>query len=288
FVERYKLGECLGSGGFGFVCSAFSKLNEEVAVKFILKEKVPNGSWTRDETLGIVPKEIYLLKHLNHPNIIRFLDAFEDHLYFLLVTELHGGSWSQLRPNSPEDSSSPQALRRRPSSDLFECIELLKSLSEPQARHVFQQLLDVVAHLETFGILHRDIKDENILIDDNFNVKLIDFGSASFANQVSDRLFLGTLQYAAPEILEGRQHQGAKCEVWSLACCLYIMLVGEAPFETPRDVRSSKPTALRERSPSLSQPCKELLTWMFEKDPWRRPTITQILNHPWVLDARSA
>ncbi|KAI9358644.1 kinase-like domain-containing protein [Zopfochytrium polystomum] len=302
FTARYELGDCLGSGGFGFVCAAYvrmfdqdpavpPRLGREVAVKFVLKEKVPASAWARDETLGIVPNEIYLLKHLSHPNIIGYLDAFEDKLYFLLVTELHGGSWSQLLRNSqapgvtPTPTATGTALPRRASSDLFECIELLRFFTEAQARHVFRQLASAVAHLDSFGIVHRDIKDENILIDDNFNVKIIDFGSASFLDQETDRLFLGTLQYAAPEILDGRKHQGPECEIWSLACCLYIMLVGEAPFESLRDIRLSPPLAPRDPNVAISPRCSHLLGWMFEKDPSRRPTIAQVMNHPWLLSS---
>ncbi|KAI9337911.1 kinase-like domain-containing protein [Zopfochytrium polystomum] len=296
FSLRYAIGDCLGSGGFGFVCAAAvrGKPGVEVAVKFILKEKVPVGTWARDEQLGIVPTEIYFLKRLNHPNIIKFIDCFEDALYFLLVTEVHGGSWSGLCPKPPAEiasdpsvpSSSAQdpAFARRASCDLFECIELLKNFTEPQAQYVFRQLISVVAYLESVGVLHRDIKDENVLINDSFEIKLIDFGSASFVtpHKRGERMFLGTLQYAPPEILEGRCHQGAKCEVWSLACCLYIMLVGEAPFTSLNEVRLSPPRSPRDRSIEFSPQCENLLAWMFEKDPARRPSISQVLFHPWL------
>jgi serine/threonine protein kinase len=215
---------------------------------------------------------------------------------------------------SPVGSSG--ILNRRSSCDLFECIELMERFTEAQARHVFRQIASAVAYLASLSIVHRDIKDENILIDDHFNVKLIDFGSASFLGLSQRRsgsslhhhyhhqnpnsnhqhhhqpqqqqqpqpqqMFLGTLQYAAPEILEGRQHQGLECEVWSLACCLYIMLVGEAPFESLRDIRLSAP--MRPRNPNIvfSPMCAHLLAWMFEKDPARRPSIVQVLNHPWL------
>lgn len=183
----------------------------------------------------------------------------------------------------------------------------MERFNETQARHVFRQIADAVSYLGSLSIVHRDIKDENILIDDHFNVKMIDFGSASFfgsvgttaaaaavrmgsasagaaaaAQQQQQQMFLGTLQYAAPEILEGRQHQGPECEIWSLACCLYIMLVGEAPFESLRDIRTSPPMRPRNPNVQFSPLCAHLLAWMFEKEPRRRPTIAQVLNHPWL------
>ncbi|KAJ3197605.1 hypothetical protein HDU67_003695, partial [Dinochytrium kinnereticum] len=266
FLRRYRLGACLGSGGFGFVCVATRIADGiEVAVKFILKEKVPRTNWVRDEVLGVVPMEVFVLRRIRHENIIRYVDYFDDPAYCLLVTELHGGNWSgastttssavpslsqtSISSNAPPTPVSPAlmtppALQRRNSCDLFECIELMERFTEEQAKHVFRQIASAVAYLSSNGIVHRDIKDENILIDDSFNVKLIDFGSACFMSH-HDGLFLGTLQYAAPEIFEGHRNRGAECEVWSLGCCLYIMLTGEVPFPTPHDVRFSRPQPLR-------------------------------------------
>ncbi|KAJ3179282.1 hypothetical protein HK101_010053, partial [Irineochytrium annulatum] len=317
FTRRYNIGPCLGSGGFGFVCSAMRHSDgSEVAVKFILREKVPATAWARDEVLGVVPLEVYMLRRINHVNIIRYLDYFPDTLYVILVTELHGGNWStanatttsstspavapaanyppppqtltstsimstssdQTCVNSPTSSSTfthPQ-LARRNSCDLFECIELMERFTEQQAKHVFRQIVSAVAYLAALGIVHRDIKDENILIDDHFNVKLIDFGSASFADY-SDGLFLGTLQYAAPEVFEGRRHRGPEGDVWSLGCCLYIMLTGEVPFATPHDVKYSAPQMPRHPAAckAFEGECGELMNKMLDKDMGRRATIAQ-------------
>ncbi|KAJ3403072.1 hypothetical protein HDV05_008080 [Chytridiales sp. JEL 0842] len=336
FTVQYALGPCLGSGGFGFVCTAVRLSDgEEVAVKFILKEKVPPKAWVRDNTQGeegkVVPMEVFILKNVSHPNIIKYLDCFQDNLYFIMITEIHGGQWNRedtadsiknkqmqqsggvpslTASSSISSSSSSSSTRessgslsttnhpfpnqlasppptplspttRRSSCDLFECIEFFQKFNEPTARHVFRQIVNAVAYLQSLGILHRDIKDENILIDSSFNVKLIDFGSASFLTQ-SDGLFLGTLQYAAPEILEGKAHRGPECEVWSLGCCLYIMLAGESPFETLNDVRFSQPA--RMRGTGLSRDCGELIGWMLEKDPKRRCTVGQVMRHPWFTN----
>lgn len=86
FVELYQLEDELGSGGYGFVMTARHRLSrQEVAVKFIVKERVPEHAWMEDELLGRLPTEIVLLNSLNHENIIKFLDLFEDNLYFYLV-----------------------------------------------------------------------------------------------------------------------------------------------------------------------------------------------------------
>ncbi|KAJ1553206.1 hypothetical protein HK096_008827 [Nowakowskiella sp. JEL0078] len=118
---------------------------------------------------------------------------------------------SQLKPPVRE-------LRRRSSCDLFECIEHYSRFTESQSRRVFSQIVHAIAYLHSIGIVHRDIKDENLLIDENFNVKLIDFGSVGFIPQggkLFDR-FLGTLQYASPEILRREQYRGPEAETGTL------------------------------------------------------------------------
>jgi len=87
FVQVYQLGAELGSGGYGFVMTAHHRVEgSEVAVKFIIKAKVPAHSWMEDEELGILPSEIMLLSFINHENIVKCLDVFEDDLFFYLVT----------------------------------------------------------------------------------------------------------------------------------------------------------------------------------------------------------
>ncbi|KAI8903424.1 kinase-like domain-containing protein [Powellomyces hirtus] len=348
FASRYTIDQELGSGGFGFVCSAVSHADgQEVAVKFILKSKVPAQGWARDSELGVVPMEVFMLKNISHTNIIKYLDFYEDMTFFYLVTELHGAPWtssrtdlhtqslpaqlihpsdqhsnhllpspvtpgnffnediaragpgglvstsptsitmpySQSGPRSPPPSPMMPKLSRRPSMDLFECIEQHDRLTEPQARCVFGQIISAIRHLHSLGVVHRDIKDENILVNESFHVKLIDFGSAAFIPQppsgkLFDR-FLGTIQYASPEILKGEKYRGPEAEVWALGCCLYIMLNGEVPFTTPQQAASQPYTFPKH---GLSASCINLLDAMLHKKPSRRPTVLDVAEHPWLRD----
>lgn len=89
FVELYQLEDELGSGGYGFVMTARHRLSrKEVAVKFIIRKKVPEHAWTEDELLGRLPTEIVLLSTVNHDNVVKFFDLFEDEVYFYLVCPL--------------------------------------------------------------------------------------------------------------------------------------------------------------------------------------------------------
>ncbi|KAJ1567777.1 hypothetical protein HK405_004788 [Cladochytrium tenue] len=231
FLQQYMLGEPIGSGGFGFVRSARHRASgREVAAKFIARRRVPAGSWVEDDQVlggSRLPVEVHVLRRVRHAGVISFVDCFEDDEYVVLLTELHGEKWGPVRPG------------RSGSSDLFECVEAHGRLSETQARLVFAQVAGAVAHLDALGIVHGDIKDENVLVDSSLTVRLIDFGSARVASRGSGNarpsgsVFLGTKQYAAPEILHGVVSHGPSCEVWSLACVLYIMVSGELPFIRP-------------------------------------------------------
>lgn len=90
FVSTYQLEDELGSGGYGFVMTAYHRIEgHEVAVKFIIKDKVPDHAWMEDEVFGRLPTEVVLLSYINHENIVKCLDLFEDNLYFYLVRLLH-------------------------------------------------------------------------------------------------------------------------------------------------------------------------------------------------------
>ncbi|KAF9921969.1 hypothetical protein BGZ65_009938, partial [Modicella reniformis] len=292
FLAEYVLGNELGSGGFGFVVSATRKVDhKEVAVKFIFRDKVPVQGWAKDPELGLIPMEISVLRNVRHPNIIGFMNAFQDARFFYLVMELHGTPWSasnpllnnndinnasmieamasatlnQQRLPGPSSTSSsissssfqttftsssttslshsgsenelyvvepPKAslLVRRTSCDLFECIEHHSKFSESQARMIFKQIVECVEYLNSRGICHRDIKDENIVIDNDFKVKLIDFGSAVIIPRPQGKLFdrfYGTINYASPEILKGEMYSAEAAEIWSLGILLYTILYGE-------------------------------------------------------------
>ncbi|KAJ3757940.1 kinase-like domain-containing protein [Lentinula raphanica] len=333
FVRIYELGDELGSGGYGFVVTAKNRIEgHEVAVKFIIKEKVPDYAWVNDERYGRLPTEVIILANVDHENIVRCLDIFEDAKYYYLVQELHGTPWHNpkydkenpqpsespsspsrptdstpaLIPSTPSHTSSPitslsaksklgaprpPKFSRRPSHDLFECIEQSdnKYLSENQARYVFAQIVDAVDYLDSIGVAHRDIKDENIVIDKELNVKLIDFGSATFTDPAEPRpfynLFYGTTAYAASEILQKKVYQAAPAEVWTLGVLLSYLLTGTSPFPTVKDAIAGK--IVLSGSPNVSRQALNLLHGCLDPNPKARITIQEVKSHSW-LRARCA
>ncbi|KAG0174159.1 hypothetical protein DFQ28_004673 [Apophysomyces sp. BC1034] len=320
FLAKYSLGEELGSGGFGFVVSAYERrTNIERAVKFIFRHRVPSHAWLHDPELGLIPMEIYVLKNVQHPNIVGYIDSYQDGSFFYLVMELHGTQWtpstseagsnnSQMSTRSPalsqtsEDSFTssvdtrldeeyPPPSRmfvRRTSCDLFECIERHHNFEEPLAKMIFKQIAECVAHLDRMGICHRDIKDENIVIDSQYKVKLIDFGSAvalpRHYGQNKTYLFgkfYGTISFASPEILMCQTYRAEPAEIWSLGVLLYTILFGEVPFHDPNMAIAGRFAQPKIR---VSPQCIHLVSCMLERSPENRPTIHHVLTHPWFHD----
>ena len=153
---------------------------------------------------------------------------------------------------------------------------------------IFHQIAQCVAHLDNLGVCHRDIKDENIVIDDQFRVKLIDFGSAVILPRHYGQnkacmftKFYGTISFASPEILTCQPYRAEPAEVWSLGVLLYTILFGEVPFHGP------EMAVLGQFAPPkipVSSKCLHLLSCMLQRSPEKRPTIHQILLHPWLRE----
>ncbi|KPP70564.1 hypothetical protein Z043_110594, partial [Scleropages formosus] len=209
FGEEYYPLCVMGKGAFGFVWKAQRRADgNEVVVKFIRKAKILNECWVNDPDMGRVSQEIAILSRLQHPNIVKVLEVFENETFFQMVMEKHGEG-----------------------VDLFEFIERQPLLDEPLASYIFRQLVAAVSYLRGKGILHRDIKDENIIIDTQFHIQLIDFGSATRMEPGKlFQVFCGTLEYCSPEVLNGKPYEGPELEMWSLGVLLYTLLFSEVPF----------------------------------------------------------
>ncbi|XP_034412168.1 PAS domain-containing serine/threonine-protein kinase [Cyclopterus lumpus] len=257
FEEEYQPLKAVGKGAFGFVWKANRRSDgTEVIVKFISKARIVSDCWVEDPMLGPVSQEIAILTRVQHHNIVRVLEVFENGSYFQMVMEKHGDGL-----------------------DLFEFIDMQPRLDEPLASYIFRQLVAAVFYLRSKNILHRDIKDENIIIDKCFHIRLIDFGSAAMmAPRKLFYNFCGTLEYCSPEVLQGNPYEGPELEMWSLGVLLYTLLFSENPFCGVGEILDAK---LKPPFP-LSPDLHGVLRGLLHPDPPQRMTLDQLLLQFWV------
>eukprot|EP00054_Salpingoeca_dolichothecata_P027677 m.204174 g.204174 ORF g.204174 m.204174 type:complete len:1076 (-) comp26019_c0_seq5:66-3293(-) len=268
FSNHYESLEQIGKGSFGFVRRALRRSDKQVVVvKYINKCKVLAECWEKstlnlpvlsnDFKPGMAPRELLMLNKLDHPKIVRLLDIFHNPTYFQMVMQQHGEG----------------------GFDLFEFIEENPDVDEAVASFIFRQVVAAVDYLHSNGIVHRDIKDENIILDLHFQVQLIDFGSAAYMQEgkLFDT-FCGTLEYCAPEVLQGNPYPGPELEIFSMGVTLYTLIFGENPFF---DVEETIAGILRPPF-EVTGPCSSLLLWILEPNPQRRISMAELLRHPWI------
>lgn len=259
FSEHYAVLQQIGKGAFGCVKKAYRiKDGLLVIAKFICKSDVYQDLWVHDEHGNMnhkVPLEVSLLTTVQHPNVVQVIDVFENEKYFQLVMEKHGSGM-----------------------DLFEFIERVPNMDEPLASYIFRQVVSAVSYLHNLFILHRDIKDENIILDEKFHVKLIDFGSATFMGEELFSTFCGTMEYCSPEVIQGNKYRGPELEMWALGVTLYTLIFGENPFV---DVDETLKAELNMPC-SISEHLSNLIHHLLDPDPILRCTLPEAEQHPWI------
>jgi PAS domain-containing serine/threonine kinase len=133
--------------------------------------------------------------------------------------------------------------------------------------------------MHSCGVLHRDIKDENVIINERFEVKLIDFGSAVLHKPgIKMHTFYGTIEYCSPEVLEGNPYEGPELEVWSLGVLLYIIIFWENPFFNIEETIRCRLLLPHQVSPG----CVHLVRSILVKDPKQRLTLQQVCEDQWL------
>lgn len=159
--------------------------------------------------------------------------------------------------------------------------------SENLSRKYFQQLVSAVDYCHVHGVYHRDLKPENLLLDENGDLKVSDFGLSAVADQVREDGFLhticGTPAYVAPEILSKKGYDGAKVDIWSCGVILYVLNAGYLPFNDPNLMNLYKKIYKGEyRCPRwMSSELRRLLSRLFDTNPMTRITIEEIKRDPW-------
>ncbi|KAI1261809.1 kinase-like protein [Xylariaceae sp. FL1019] len=253
-VGNYALGKLIGKGSFGKVYLAHHKLTN--GSKVVLK--------SADKDDANLAREIHHHRQFVHPHIAR--------LYEVIVTE--SLVWLVLEYCSGDE--------------LYNFLLKHGRLSVERSQKIFTQLVGAVSYVHQQSCVHRDLKLENILLDKHENVKLVDFGFTREYEGKSNHLqtFCGTVCYSAPEMLKGEKYAGEKVDVWSLGVILYALLCGELPFDDDDDnVTRTKILSNEPKFPEhLPSDAVALLRMLLSKRPLLRPTLPDILSHPFLAE----
>ncbi|KAK9767208.1 hypothetical protein K7432_003133 [Basidiobolus ranarum] len=265
-VGAYNVLRPLGSGSFSkvFLAEDTRKYGGLVALKMV--------ELNCDQSIkNLISREIQTLKALEHPNVVAFLESFETETHFVLVLEfVQDGDLFDYVVNNPNE------------------------FCESKIKKIFRQLVEAVEYLHSKRICHRDLKLENVLIqessDGNISVKITDLGLAEF---VSDNSILttrcGSEEYTAPEVILGQPSNGFKADVWSLGVILYTMLVGFLPFSMDGSqsrrsffYRIANADYRLPQDRPISQEAKDLLRSILQSNPKKRLDVETIKKHPWL------
>ena len=262
--EIYKFKDLLGGGHFGTVRSAFRRFEKAphklFAIKSISKKNLS------EINLNDLIKEVDIISSLDHPNIIKFYETYNDNFYFHIVMELCRGK------------------------DLFSRIN--KGINDEKLiATIIMKILHSLSYCHSKGVSHRDLKPENIIFETpeiDSDIKLIDFGlSKKFKSNEKLHTLLGTPYYVAPEVLTKEYNE--KCDLWSVGIITYLLIVGDVPFrgKNNNDIFNK---IIKEninfnsiKWKNFSNEAKNFVKLLLQKDYNKRPSAQEALNHNWFI-----
>ncbi|MDP2437474.1 MAG: PDK1 family serine/threonine-protein kinase [archaeon] len=261
-LDDLTIGRTLGEGAFAVVKEAFS-FGRVYALKILDKKLVISQN-----ELTNVFREKTILQKMSHPGIVQLhMTAMDDRsLYFLLEYCANG--------------------------ELFDLIKKYGRFSENVAKFYTAEILEALEHIHSHGIVHRDMKPENILLDQNWHIKITDFGTAkeigaTVRPELVRSSFVGTSHYLSPEILN-EDKVSTSSDIWALGCIVYQMLVGKPPFQGPTDYIIFE--QIRENRivfpDFVSQEARQLISAMLRLQSSERPTPAQIRESPWLSSVK--
>lgn len=257
-LGKYELGRFLGHGTFAKVYRARNlATGNSVAMKVVGKEKV-----IRVGMMEQVKREISVMKMMKHPSIVELYEvmASKTKIYFSMEF-VRGG-------------------------ELFAKIAKGR-LHEDPARHYFQQLISAIDFCHSRGVFHRDLKPENLLLDEDGNLKVTDFGLSALSDHLRQDGLLhttcGTPAYVAPEVIGKKGYDGSKADIWSCGVILYVLLAGYLPFQDDNIVSMYKKIYRGDFKcpPWFSPESRKLITKMLDPNPSTRISIAKIMNSSW-------
>ncbi|XP_039128684.1 CBL-interacting protein kinase 18-like [Dioscorea cayenensis subsp. rotundata] len=257
-MQRYELGKLLGQGTFAKVFHGRNlKTSQNVAIKVIDKEKV-----LKVGLMDQIKREISVMSLVRHPYVVQLYEVMASKTKIYFVMEYVKGG------------------------ELFNKV-LKGKLRQELARKYFQQLISAVDFCHSRGVYHRDLKPENLLLDDDENLKVSDFGLSALAESKKQDGLLhttcGTPAYVAPEVINRKGYDGAKADIWSCGVILFVLLAGYLPFQDPNLMEMYKKIGKAEfKCPNwFPSDVRRLLLRILDPNPNTRITIARIMQNPW-------
>jgi serine/threonine protein kinase len=235
-------------------------------------------------------REIHHHRQFVHPHIARLYEVVvTENLVWMVMEYCSGKQHGQHGHHSRASiDGSFWSTDTAPGEELYDYLLRHGKLPLDKVQKSFTQLVGAVAYVHKQNCVHRDLKLENILLDKNENVKLLDFGFAREYEGKTNYLqtFCGTICYSAPEMLKGEKYAGEKVDVWSLGIILYALLCGELPFDDDDDDTTRRKILSEEPSypDHIPRDALSLLKQLLSKRPFPRPSLTDILNHPFLSE----
>lgn len=269
FARAYSLDHRaeLGTGAFSKVLKGAKRMPDGSSGLQVAVKCIPKTPDLKAEDIASLQEEVSVLRSIDHPNIIKLYDFYEEKKMFFMVIELMEGG------------------------ELFERIVKKTFYNEKEARDLIRILLDALAYLHSRNIVHRDLKPENLLLKspyNDFDIKLADFGFAKQVNGKSLDTQCGTPGYVAPEILKGVKY-GSEVDMWSCGVIVYILLGGYPPFHDDnhailyRKIKAADYSFEPQYWEQVSEDAIDLIKKMLVVNPDSRLTAHQALRHPWFL-----
>ncbi|EEQ37338.1 putative cell cycle serine/threonine-protein kinase [Clavispora lusitaniae] len=259
----YRRGNFLGEGGFARCFQMKDASGKIYAAKTVAKASIKN-----EKTKTKLLSEIKIHKSLKHPNIVNFVDCFEDDVNVYILLEIC------------------------PNQSLMELLKTRKRVSESEVRFFMVQIIGAVKYLHSRRVIHRDLKLGNIFFDPDMNLKIGDFGLASVLPSTDSRKYTicGTPNYIAPEVLGGKTTgHSFEVDIWAIGIMMYALLVGKPPFQA-KDVnviyeRIKKTEYSFPSDKPISEEARTLIKDLLSLNPLNRPSINEILDYPWFKGA---
>ncbi|KAL7889407.1 hypothetical protein AOLI_G00016650 [Acnodon oligacanthus] len=272
--RKYVQQDRLGEGGFGTVYAGYRRDDLlPVAIKHIPKNTVKHTTVILDGEEKDYPLEVVLLSMVGEG------EAVTGQTRGISVALL---DWCEL-----QDELVIVMERPVPCKDLWHYINDTGGfLLEEEAKVIMRQLVEGMINIHSKKVLHRDIKPDNILVltdPEGLHIRVLDFGCGDFLQEYPYTRYCGTTVYSPPEWHLQRSYQAEPCTVWQIGVVLFYMLAGVLPFNNPTEIISEEPDVPH----LLTQECDDLLRSCLDKQPQSRPSLHDMLHHPWLQTIQS-